>query len=197
MRINAYVKTNKPDPTKAMLKLGAFIHARELKIHNWYVDNDGNGRASKPALNRLLSDCKPNDILLFENLDHLSNLNYQEIKLLSSIMKNDNIKLVVADHPSTFQFIETAQNIDPCTATNFINQFLLETITNKLQSNFISDSEKLEHLTNPEEFHSSRDTEIRARLSAGQNWSRIMNELQIDECSLRKVIQTFPPPNLF
>ena len=77
MFVRAYLRasTSEQDATRAREQVEAFAAERGLAIAATYVENESGASLKRPELFRLLSDSRPGDILLIEQVDRLSRLN--------------------------------------------------------------------------------------------------------------------------
>ena len=66
--------TNEQDATRAREQLEAFAAEHGLRIAAFYVENESGAKLARPELFRLLSDAKPGDVLLIEQVGRLSRL---------------------------------------------------------------------------------------------------------------------------
>nr|WP_084664399.1 recombinase family protein [Pandoraea faecigallinarum] len=80
--VRAYLRasTNDQDARRAQHTLDTFAHERGVVICGYYAENESGARLDRPALFRLLADCRPHDVLLVEDVDRLSRLAAQEWK---------------------------------------------------------------------------------------------------------------------
>src|SRR3712207_6341061 len=76
MHVRAYLRasTNEQDATRARQQLDAFAAEHGLTVAAYYVENESGAKLARPELFRLLSDAKPGDVLLTEQVDRLSRL---------------------------------------------------------------------------------------------------------------------------
>lgn len=98
MFVRAYLRasTNEQDATRARHQLETFATERGLRIAAFYVENESGAKLSRPELFRLLSDAKPGDLLLVEQVDRLSRLTASDWEKLKA-----ELGAVCALSPST------------------------------------------------------------------------------------------------
>ena len=103
MFVTAYLRasTNEQDTTRAQDELLKFANNQNIKIANYYIENQSGAKIERPELARLISDSYPNDILLIEKVDRLSRLPYEQWKQLKNKLVDAKIQIVVIDQPMT------------------------------------------------------------------------------------------------
>ena len=83
-------------------------HAAELAyltIAATYPENESGTSLKRPELFRLLSDCKPGDVLLIEQVDRLSRLTAQDWEKLKREIKNREVKVIALDLPTSHAMV--------------------------------------------------------------------------------------------
>src|SRR4051812_49026897 len=78
--VRAYLRasTDQQDANRGRDALQVFVGERGMEIAAAYVGNESGASLKRPELFRLLSDCKPGDMLLVEQVDRLSRLSARE-----------------------------------------------------------------------------------------------------------------------
>ncbi len=104
MFVRAYLRasTNEQDATRAREQLEAFAAEHGLGIAAFYVENESGAKLARPELFRLLSDAKPGDVLLIEQVDRLSRLNDADWKRLRSDLTARHVRVVALDLPTSW-----------------------------------------------------------------------------------------------
>jgi DNA invertase Pin-like site-specific DNA recombinase len=102
--VRAYLRasTDDQDARRATAALEDFATERQLSIAATYVENQSGASLSRPELFRLLSDCKPGDILLVEQVDRLSRLNGEDWQRLKTIIGAKRVRVVALDLPTSW-----------------------------------------------------------------------------------------------
>jgi DNA invertase Pin-like site-specific DNA recombinase len=74
VRANLRASSDEQDATRAQKQLEAIAAEHGLYIAATYMENESGAKLARPELFRLLSDAKPGDVLLIEQVDRLSRL---------------------------------------------------------------------------------------------------------------------------
>src|SRR6202453_2983912 len=76
MNARCYLRasTDEQDASRAREQVEAFAAERGLDIVGTYVENESGAKLARPELFRLLTDSRPGDVLLVEQVDRLSRL---------------------------------------------------------------------------------------------------------------------------
>ena len=73
-----------------------------LSIAATYVENESGTKLARPELFRLLSDARPGDILLVEQVDRLSRLTATDWERLKSELAARRVRVVALDLPTSW-----------------------------------------------------------------------------------------------
>ena len=90
-----------------------------------YVENYSGTKLDRPELNKLLSEANQGDTLLVESIDRLSRLTQRDFQELKRRIQEKGLRLVVADLPTTYQMIQTSDNITH-SILELINNMLID-----------------------------------------------------------------------
>ena len=103
MYVRAYLRasTKEQDAARAREDLEAFCTERGLTIAATYLENESGASLQRPELFRLLSDCKPGDVLLIEQVDRLSRLTGPDWDRLKREISEREVKVVALDLPTS------------------------------------------------------------------------------------------------
>ena len=127
--VRAYLRasTSEQDATRARAQLDAFAAERGLTIAASYVENESGAKLARPELFRLLSDCRPGDVLLIEQVDRLSRLTAGDWTKLRAEIEAKYVRIVALDLPTSWTL---ATHADDFTARMFgaINAMLLDVL---------------------------------------------------------------------
>lgn len=88
-----------------------------------YVDNFSGRKKSRPALDKLLSDANPGDILLVEAIDRLSRLKRNEWKLLKAEIESKQVVIVAKSLPLSHEVLKGTKSQG---MLDIINELLIE-----------------------------------------------------------------------
>lgn len=101
------LRPRKQDAGRARKDLEAFCRERGLTIAATYEENESGASLHRPELFRLLSDSKPGDILLTEQVDRLSLLSDKDWEQLKREIKDREVKVVALDLPTSQMMLKT------------------------------------------------------------------------------------------
>lgn len=126
-RLYLRASTDKQDATRARAQLEAFAAERGLTIAATYVENESGAKLARPELFRLLSDARPGDLLLIEQVDRLSRLNAADWQRLRTELDARQVRVVAMDLPTSWMLAAPA---DDFTARMFsaINGMMLDVL---------------------------------------------------------------------
>lgn len=129
MFVRAYLRasTSEQDATRARAQLEAFVAERGLTVAASYVEHESGAKLARPELFRLLSDCRPGDVLLIEQVDRLSRLTEADWRKLRTEIDARQVRIVALDLPTSWSLVAHA---DEFTARMFraINAMLLDVL---------------------------------------------------------------------
>lgn len=127
MTARAYLRasTDQQDAARARDQLEAFATERGLTISSFHIENESGAKLDRPELFRLLSDSRPGDILLIEQVDRLSRLNESDWRKLRAEIDSKQVRIVALDLPTSWMFASAS---DEFTGRMFaaINGMLLD-----------------------------------------------------------------------
>ena len=104
MHVRAYLRasTDEQDASRARAQLDPFATEHGLAIASYYVENESGATLARPELFRLLSDAKPGDVLLIEQVDRLSRLTTTDWEKLRAQLSARHIRVVALDLPTSW-----------------------------------------------------------------------------------------------
>ena len=127
MVVRGYLRasTDQQDAARARDQLEAFATERGLTIASFHIENESGAKLDRPELFRLLSDSRPGDILLIEQVDRLSRLNESDWRKLRAEIDAKQVRIVALDLPTSWTFASAS---DEFTGRMFaaINGMLLD-----------------------------------------------------------------------
>lgn len=112
MFVRAYLRasTEEQDATRARTELEAFAQEHGLTVAAWYVENESGASLQRPKLFELLSECRPGDILLIEQVDRLSRLNGEDWDKLKTKLTAHRVRVVALDLPTSWMLANATKD---------------------------------------------------------------------------------------
>ncbi|MBD9373446.1 recombinase family protein [Rhizobium sp. ARZ01] len=126
-RMYLRASTDEQDATRARQELEDFAAERGLTIVATYIENESGAKLQRPELFRLLSDSRPGDVLLIEQVDRLSRLTEADWQKLLAEIETKEVRIVAGDLPTSWML---ASPTDAFTGRMFkaINGMLLDVL---------------------------------------------------------------------
>jgi len=130
--IRAYLRasTEEQDATRARADLEAFAAERGLEVAAWYTENESGAKLDRPELFRLISDARPGDVLLVEQVDRLSRLTQSDWEALKTHLATKSIRVVALDLPTSWTAARPVPDKDEATKAllDAVNRMLLDVL---------------------------------------------------------------------
>lgn len=126
--VRAYLRasTQEQDAQRARGTLDRFALERGVSICNYYAENESGAQLNRPELFRLLADSRPRDVLLVEDVDRLSRLTAAEWEKLKGIIRQQEVRVVAVNVPTTWQHLAPTQIEFDSRMFGAINDMLLD-----------------------------------------------------------------------
>ncbi len=102
--------TNEQDALRARAQIEAFAAERGLTIAATYAENESGAKLARPELFRLISDSRPGDVLLIEQVDRLSRLTEGDWRKLRAELDRKQIRVVAMDLPTSWMLASAADD---------------------------------------------------------------------------------------
>ena len=198
MFVRAYLRasTEDQDATRARADLEAFAKEHGLTIAATYVENESGASLSRPELFRLLTDARPGDILLVEQVDRLSRLTASDWEKLKAELAARRVRVVTLDLPTSWM-MATAK-ADDFTARMFdaINGMMLDMLAAVARKDY-EDRRRRQaqgqakakaegrYKGRPED--TARNAGIVSMLQAGASWSQIQAATGCSRATIAKI----------
>ncbi|EDQ7941398.1 serine recombinase [Salmonella enterica] len=114
MYIYAYLRalTMEQDALRSKNRLKEFAALHDHRIAGWYVENASGASLNRPELTRMLSDMKPGDVILIEQVDRLSRLNDAGWEILRKEITDKRLSVVSLDLPTSHMALTNAVSDD-------------------------------------------------------------------------------------
>jgi len=100
--------TDEQDATRAHAQVETFAAEHGLNIVGTYVENESGAKLARPELFRLISDSRPGDVLLIEQVDRLSRLTDGDWRKLRAALDAKQIRVVALDLPTSWMMAGAA-----------------------------------------------------------------------------------------
>lgn len=187
--------TNEQDASRARAALEAFAAERNLRIAATYVENESGAKLQRPELFRLLGDCRPDDILLIEQVDRLSRLTAADWQRLRSELDARQVRVVALDLPTSWTLAAPA---DEFTARMFsaINGMMLDVLAAVARKDYDDRrrrqaqgqaTAKAEGRYKGRKEDVARNSGIAEMLAHGASWSTIQNTTRCSRATIAKI----------
>jgi DNA invertase Pin-like site-specific DNA recombinase len=198
MFVRAYLRasTNEQDATRAREQLQAFATEHGLSIAASYVENESGTKLSRPELFRLLSDARPGDILLIEQVDRLSRLTATDWEKLKAELSSRHVRVVALDLPTSWMM--ASAKTDAFTARMFdaINSMMLDMLAAVARKDYEDrrrrqregqKSAKAAGVYKGRPEDTARNAGIASMLRAGSSWSQIQAATGCSRATIAKI----------
>lgn len=194
-RMYLRASTNEQDASRARAALEAFAAERNLRIAATYVENESGAKLQRPELFRLLGDCRPDDILLIEQVDRLSRLTAADWQRLRSELDTRQVRVVALDLPTSWTLAAPA---DEFTARMFsaINGMMLDVLAAVARKDYDDRRRrqaqgqaraKAEGRYKRRKEDVARNSGIAEMLARGASWSTIQNTTRCSRATIAKI----------
>lgn len=198
--IRAYLRasTNEQDASRARESLETFVHSHRMQICNYYMENESGARFNRPELFRLLSDSRPNDILLIEDVDRLSRLMSTEWENLKTLIREKGVRIVAVNVPTTWQHLSPIQNEFDSRMFAAINDMLLDMLAAIARRDYEQRRQRqaqgIQKAKTAGKYHGrkinqARYDAINRLLSSGNSWSIVQKTLGCSRSTISRAIQ--------
>jgi DNA invertase Pin-like site-specific DNA recombinase len=194
-RIYLRASTSSQDAERAREQVKAFAADHHLTVAATYVENESGASLARPELFRLISDSKPGDILLIEQVDRLSRLTASDWLKLRSELDARQIRVVALDLPTSWQL---AASGDEFTQRMFgaINGMMLDMLAAVARKDYddrrrrqaqgiLKAKANGKYRGRPE--NTDRNAGIGAMLRGGASWSAIQKATGCSRATINKI----------
>ena len=198
MFVRAYLRasTEDQDATRARADLEAFAKDYGLTIAATYVENESGASLARPELFWLLTDARPGDILLVEQVDRLSRLTASDWEKLKAELAARHVRVVALDLPTSWMM--AIAKADDFTARMFdaINSMMLDMLAAVARKDY-EDCRRRQaqgqakakaegrYKGRPEDI--DRNAGIVSMLKAGASWSKIQATTGCSRATIAKL----------
>lgn len=197
MYARAYLRasTDEQDASRARDQVAAFAAEKSLPVVGWYVENESGAKLARPELFRLLTDSRPGDVLLIEQVDRLSRLTSADWQRLRSELDAWQIRVVALDLPTSWMLAAPG---DEFTARMFqaVNAMMLDVLAAVARKDYEDRRRrqaqgqakaKAEGRYRGRTANVARNDGIAAMLTAGTSWSKIQAATGCSRATIAKI----------
>jgi DNA invertase Pin-like site-specific DNA recombinase len=197
MFVRGYLRasTADQDANRARAALDAFALERNLTVAAYYVENESGSKLARPELFRLLSDARPGDVLLIEQVDRLSRLSEPDWRKLKTELDARHVRVVALDLPTSWMMTTSG---DEFTARMFdaVNGMMLDMLAAVARKDYedrrrrVGDGQaraKAEGRYKGRPEDAKRNAGIATMLKAGQSWNAVQGAVGCSRATVAKV----------
>ncbi len=198
MFVRAYLRasTSERDATRARVQLEAFAAENGLSIAATYIENESGSKLARSELFRLLTDARPGDILLVEQVDRLSRLTAADWERLKSELAARKVRVVALDLPTSWMMAKA--NGDDFTTRMFdaLNAMMLDMLAAVARKDYEDRRRrqvqgqakaKAEGRYKGRKENVARNNGIASMLRAGSSWSQIQAATGCSRATIAKI----------
>lgn len=194
-RLYLRASTDQQDATRAQAALDAFVAERGLVVAATYIESESGAKLARPELFRLLSDSRPGDILLTEQVDRLSRLTEADWRRLRAEIDAREVRVVALDLPTSWML---AAPSDDFTGRMFaaVNRMMLDVLAAVARKDFEDRRRrqaegqakaKAAGLYRGRQENTKRNSAIASMLSNGMSWSQIQAATGCSRATVAKI----------
>lgn len=194
-RLYLRASTDEQDANRARAQLEAFAAERGLTIAATYVENDSGAKLSRPELFRLLSDTRPGDVLLIEQVDRLSRLTASDWQKLRTELDARQVRVVAMDLPTSWMLAAPADDFTG-RMSSAINGMMLDVLAAVARKDYEDRRRrqaqgqakaKAEGRYRGRTEDTKRNDSISAMLKAGMSYTQIQNATDASRATIAKI----------
>ncbi len=198
MHVRAYLRasTDEQDATRARAQLDAFAAQHSLSIAAYYTENESGAKLARPELFRLLSDARPGDVLLIEQVDRLSRLTAGDWEKLRAQLSAHRIRVVALDLPTSWMMATAKADEFTTHMFDAINSMMLDMLAVIARKDYEDRRRRQKqgqeraraarvYKGRPED--TKRNAGIASMLKAGLSYSRIQDATGCSRATIAKV----------
>lgn len=204
MLLRAYLRasTDDQDASRARAQLEAFADDRGLRIAGFYVENESGAKLARPELFRLLSDSRPGDVLLIEQVDRLSRLTAPDWQKLRAELDARQVRVVALDLPTSWMLAAPG---DEFTGRMFqaVNAMMLDVLAAVARKDYEDRRRRVaqgqarakeERRYKGRAEDTKRNAGIAALLKAGSSWSQVQDAFGCSRATVAKIAKRVAEP---
>lgn len=125
-RLYLRASTSEQDASRARAALEIFADERQLRVAATYVENESGAKLARPELFRLLSDSRPGDVMLIEQVDRLSRLTSDDWDRLKTEIAAKQVRVVALDLPTSWLMADQKADTFTARMLDALNSMMLD-----------------------------------------------------------------------
>jgi DNA invertase Pin-like site-specific DNA recombinase len=200
MFVRAYLRasTEEQDATRAKADLEAFAQERGLTIAAFYIENESGASLERPKLFELLSESRPGDILLIEQVDRLSRLNADDWDKLKAELRTRKVRIVALDLPTSWMLANTSGDELTARMMEALNDMMLDMLAAIARKDYTDrrrrqqqgiDKRKSDGGYKGRKEDTARNEAIMGMLRRQESWNNIMAAMKCSRSTLSRLAQ--------
>lgn len=207
MFVRAYLRasTKEQDAKRAETTLKDFAAERDWKIAATYVENQSGASLQRPELFRLLNDCQPGDILLVEQIDRLTRLDFKDWDRLRKEIDARDVLIVSMDVPTSWMMMTLKPDEIMSRIFKAMNNTMLDIFAalsrkdyedrRRRQTQGVATAKaKGVYKGRPED--TKRNEAIMTMLKRGQTWESIRNATRCSPSTIARLAKRIKKPEV-
>jgi DNA invertase Pin-like site-specific DNA recombinase len=184
------------DAQRARAALEKFAEDHGLMVAARYAENESGAKLARPELFRLLSDSRPGDVLLVEQVDRLSRLTDVDWRRLRAEIDAKQVRVVALDLPTSWMLLNGSKDEFSGRMLAAINGMMLDMLTAIARKDFEDRRRrqaegqakaKAEGVYKGRPENTKRNDRIATMLSKGMSWSQIQDITQCSRATIAKI----------
>jgi DNA invertase Pin-like site-specific DNA recombinase len=196
VRIYQHANMKKPHVSRAESELKRFARERNSKIAAIYVETESGTSFKRPELFRLLTECQAGDILLVEQIDHLTRLTISDWDKLLTEIKARDVLIVSVDLPTSWVMLSAERSENQERIYHAINSMMLDVLAaidrkdyeerRRRQQQGIANAKAAGGYRGRPE-NTKRNDAIMAMLRQGQTWENIRSATKCSNSTIARL----------
>jgi DNA invertase Pin-like site-specific DNA recombinase len=181
---------------RARAALESFALERGLMVAGSYVENESGAKLARPELFRLLSDSRPGDVLLIEQVDRLSRLTSTDWEKLKAELSARRVRVVALDLPTSWLMADGKADAFTSRMFEAINAMMLDMLAAVARKDYDDRRRrqaegqakaKAEGRYRGRPENTDRNEGIAALLAKGASWSQIQAATGCSRATISKL----------
>lgn len=162
----------------------------------WYEENESGATLKRPELDRLMRDCHPQDVLLVEQVDRLSQLNEADWEKLRADLKAKQVRVVALDLPTSWQAVSDGGDEFSRRMAEAINSMMLDMLAAIARKDYTDrrrrqvqgiEKAKADGRMRGRQEDAKRNAAASAMLKTGASWNQIVDVMGCSRATVAKL----------